>query len=291
MRQPPPDPSPAGHAYVDGVFVPAREARVSAFDRGFLMADGVYEVAAVLDGRLVDNDAHLDRLDRSLAALDLPSPVSRAALIAIEHELVARDGVREGLIYMQVTRGPAEREFAFPDTPRPTLVAFGQKKAILDSPAARAGIRAIAAPDIRWGRRDIKSIALLAQAMARQDARRAGADEAFLVEDGAITEGAASTVFAVTPAGELVTRPLSRAVLAGCTRARVLEGARAVGLPVSERALTVADVLAASECFIASATAFVTPVVALDGRPIGAGRPGPLAQRLRALYIEKVRAA
>ena len=277
--------------YVNGAYVPAAEARVSAFDRGFLFADGVYEVAAVLDGRLVDNDAHLDRLERSLSAIELALPVSRGELVAIEREIVARNGLREGLVYMQATRGAADRDFAFPAGAAPTLVAFAQPRTIVDAPAARAGVSAISTSDLRWARRDIKSIALLAQVLAKQAARRAGAAEAFMVENEMITEGASSTVFIVTGAGEIVTRALSQALLPGCTRAAVMTLAREHGLAVAERAFSVADVHAAAECFITSATTFVTPVVALDGRPIGDRRPGPLAQRLRALYIEAARAA
>lgn len=286
-----------GTVYVNGAFLPADEARVSVFDRGFLFADGVYEVAAVLDGRLVDNDAHLDRLERSLAAIDLAMPIARRDLVALQKEIVARNGLREGLVYMQVTRGAADRDFAFPAGRKPTLVLFAQSKTMTDSPAAASGVRAISTPDLRWARRDIKSIALLAQALAKEQARRAGCAEAFMVENaddgegGTITEGASSNVFILTRAGEIVTRELSNALLPGCTRAAVLALARQQDLRVVERAFSVAEAKAAAECWITSATTFVMPVVALDGAPIGDGRPGPMARRLRALYFETARRA
>lgn len=280
-----------GTVYVNGAYLPADEARVSVFDRGFLFADGIYEVAAVLDGRLVDNGAHLDRLERSLAAIDLALPIARPELVAVQKEIVARNGLREGLVYMQVTRGAADRDFAFPSGVRSTLVVFAQPKTMTDSPVAASGVRAISTPDLRWARRDIKSIALLAQVLAKQQARRAGCAEAFMVEDGMITEGASSNVFILTRAGEIVTRELSNALLPGCTRAAVLALAREQELRVIERAFSVAQAQAAAECWITSATTFVMPVVALDGAIIGDGRPGPMAMRLRALYFETARRA
>ncbi len=276
--------------YVNGAFVAADEARISVFDRGFLFADGVYEVAAIIDGRLVDNDAHLDRLERSLSAIAIDAPLSRARLVEAQREIVARNGLREGLVYMQVTRGAAERDFAFPADTRPTLVMFTQAKNAVDAPAAKTGIRAISLPDLRWARRDIKSIALLAQVLAKQQAKAAGAGEAILVEDGFITEGASSSVFIITRAGEILTRGLSQQILPGCTRAALLTLAAERSLPLVERAFSVDEAKAAAECFISSATTFVMPVVLLDDAPIGDGKPGPLAQRLRALYIEHARA-
>ena len=272
--------------FVDGAYVERKNALVSVFDRGFLFADGIYEVCAVLDGKLVDNDAHLARLDRSLAAIELACPLSHAEIVAMQRELVARNALREGLIYMQVTRGVADRDFAFPEGATPTFVAFAQHKRIIGAPAAETGVAAISVPDLRWARRDIKSIALLAQVLAKQAARKAGAAEAFMVEDGFVTEGASSTAFIVTKADEIVTRPLSNALLPGCTRQAILALARERGMKLVERAFTVEEAFGAAECFFTSATAFVMPVVALDGRTIGEGRPGPATRRLRELYIE-----
>ena len=275
--------------FVDGAYVERKDARVSIFDRGFLFADGIYEVSAVLDGKLVDNSAHLARLDRSLAAIELACPMSHAEIVAMQRELVARNALREGLIYMQVTRGVADRDFAFPEGATPTFVAFAQHKRIIGAPAAETGVAAISVPDLRWARRDIKSIALLAQVLAKQAARKAGAAEAFMVEDGFVTEGASSTAFIVTKADEIVTRPLSNALLPGCTRQAILALARERGMKLVERAFTIEEACEADECFFTSATAFVMPVVSLDGRTIGQGRPGPATRRLRELYIAAAR--
>ena len=275
--------------FVDGAYVERKDARVSIFDRGFLFADGIYEVSAVLDGKLVDNSAHLARLDRSLAAIELACPMSHAEIVAMQRELVARNALREGLIYMQVTRGVADRDFAFPEGATPTFVAFAQHKRIIGAPAAETGVAAISVPDLRWARRDIKSIALLAQVLAKQAARKAGAAEAFMVEDGFVTEGASSTAFIVTKADEIVTRPLSNALLPGCTRQAILALARERGMKLVERAFTIEEACEADECFFTSATAFVMPVVSLDGRTIGQGRPGPATRRLRDLYIAAAR--
>jgi len=276
--------------FVDGVYVAREQARVSVFDRGFLFADGVYEVCAVLEGRLVDNDAHLARLARSLDAIELQCPLPSGEIVAMQRELVARNNLREGLIYMQITRGAADRDFAFPENAKPTLVAFAQAKRIIGSPQADAGVAAISVPDLRWARRDIKSIALLAQVLAKQAARKAAATEAFMVEDGLVTEGASSSAFIVTKSGEIVTRQLSSALLPGCTRQAVLTLARERGMKLVERAFAVEEAYDAEECFFTSASAFVMPVVLVDGRKIGDGAPGPATRRLRELYIEAARA-
>ena len=277
--------------YVNGAFLPRQDAKISVFDRGFLFADGIYEVCAVLDGRLVDNASHLERLERSTSAIELPLPLSRKEIVDMQRELVARNGVQEGLVYMQVTRGAADRDFAFPGETSPTLVAFTQKKTIIGAPAAKAGVSVISTPDIRWARRDIKSVALLAQVLAKQAARRAGSAEAFMVEDGFVTEGSSSTAFIVTQAGEIVTRPLSTALLPGCTRKAVLRLAQERGMTIVERAFTIAEAQAAAECFFTSATAFVMPVIAIDGVTVGQGAPGPATLRLREIYIETARAS
>ena len=276
--------------YVNGAFVDRAHAQVSVFDRGFLFADGIYEVCAVLDGKLIDNDAHLARLERSLGEIELTSPLTRGAIVAVQRELVARNNIAEGLIYMQVTRGAADRDFAFPDTAPPTFVAFAQAKKIIGSPQAETGVAAISVPDLRWARRDIKSVALLAQVLAKQAACKAGAAEAFMVEDGFVTEGSSSTAFIVTNAGEIVTRPLSNTVLPGCTRLAILKLAQERTMRLVQRAFSVDEAHAAAECFFTSATAFVMPVVTLDGKPIADGKPGPATRRLRELYIEAARA-
>jgi D-alanine transaminase len=276
--------------FVNGAFVPEEEARVSIMDRGFLFADGIYEVSAVLDGHLVDNDAHLARLDRSLAAIRIPNPHDTKAWTALQQELIRRNRLTEGLVYLQVTRGAAERDFAFPEASRPTVVLFTQAKTVAAAPAAETGVAVITVPDLRWKRRDIKSVGLLAQVLAKQAAREAGVAEAWMVEDGTVTEGSSSTAFIITGDGRIVTRPMSQAVLPGITRQAVLRLAGETGLVLEERPFTPGEALEATEAFYTSASSLVMPVVAIDGRAIGDGRPGRLTRRLRALYLEAARA-
>lgn len=275
-------------AYVNGEFLPLEEAKVPVMDRGFLFADGIYEVAAVLGGRLVDNEAHLARLDRSLGEIRIANPHSSAEWTRLEEELVRRNGVEEGLVYMEVTRGVADRDFAFPKDATPTVVMFTQAKSITCDPKAESGAKVITVPDLRWKRRDIKSVALLAQVLAKQAAAEAGVSEAWMVEDGFVTEGGSSTAFIIA-GGKIVTRPLSTALLPGITRLSVMRLAQENGLTVEERLFTVDEAHAADEAFYTSASAFVMPVVAIDGRPVGEGRPGPMTKRLRALYLEMAR--
>jgi len=278
-------------AYVSGSFVPLSEARISVLDRGFLFADGVYEVCAVLEGKLIDNPSHLKRLERSLGEIALPSPETPDRIEAIQRELVARNGLENGLLYLQLTRGAAaERDFAFPAEVKPTLVMFTVAKDIIQAPAAKKGIAVITVPDIRWSRRDIKSVALLAQVLAKQAAAQAGAGEAWMVEDGMVTEGSSSTAFIVTTEDILVTRENSTSVLPGCTRQAVLALAEEQKLKIELRPFTVQEAQLAKEAFITSATTFVQPVVAIDGQLVGGGEPGPLARRLRELYIDFARA-
>ncbi len=270
---------------VDGAWLPEGEARVSVFDRGFLFADAVYEVTAVVGGRLVDYPGHAARLSRSLLALGIPFPASGERLLALHREIVARNELAEGLVYLQVSRGAAERDFVVRPDLSPTLVMFTQAKAILADPKAEAGLAVVTLPDERWGRRDIKTVQLLHSSLMKTEARARGADDALLVEDGLVTEASSANVHIVTATGVLVTRDLGRALLPGITRASVLDLARGAGLPVEERAFTPDEARAAAECFITSATSFVLPVVRIDGAPVGDGRPGPVTRRLRALYV------
>jgi D-alanine transaminase len=271
--------------YVNGSYVPEEEAKVSVFDRGFLFADGVYEVTSVLEGKLIDLPGHLERLRRSLAELALPVPATDEEIEAMHRELMARNGLTEGMIYMQVTRGAAERDFAYPPEPVPSLVAFTQAKDIVASPAARAGLKVITVPDLRWARRDIKTVQLLAPSMCKMMAKQAGADDAWMVEDGFVTEGTSNNAYIVRRDGIIVTRDLSHAILHGITRAAVLGFAREAQMRVEERPFTVEEAKDAAEAFVTSASSFVTPVVEIDGRPVGDGRPGPVAARLREIYI------
>ena len=276
--------------FLNGAFVPAAEARIPVMDRGFLFADGIYEVSAVLEGSLVDNAAHLARLDRSLEAIGIANPYGVAQWTRLQDELVGRNTLTEGVVYLQVTRGVAERDFHYAASLAPTTVMFTQARPIVASPLAVTRARGITVPDLRWQRRDIKSIGLLAQVMAKRQAAEAGAAEAFMVEDGIVTEGASSTAFIITATGALVTRPLSTAVLAGITRQAVLRLAQDHGLALEDRAFSVEEARRASEVFFTSASTIVVPVVALDDATIGSGRPGPLASRLRELYLDLARA-
>ncbi len=277
--------------YLDGTFLPAAHARISVMDRGFLFADGIYEVSAVLDGRLVDNEAHLARLGRSLTAIAIDNPHSAEDWLRIQTELVRRNGLGEGIVYIQVTRGVAERDFGYAEDLRPTVVMFTQTKTIVDAAVQRTGARVVTRPDLRWARRDIKSVGLLAQVMAKRDAAAAGASEVFMIEDGTITEGGSSTVFIITREGAIVTRPLSNAVLPGITRQAVMRLAAEAGLRLEVRAISVDQASAAREVFFTSASNFVVPVVAIDDRAIGNGRPGPHSRRLMELYVGAVRAS
>ena len=279
-------------AYVHGAFVPLSEAKVSILDRGFLFADGIYEVAAVLDGKLVDSASHLARLERSVGEIGLALPESLARIEELQKELVARNQLDQGMVYLQVTRGADKgRDFPFPKGDvRPTLVMFVTAKTIVDAPSAKAGIAVITVPDIRWERRDIKSVALLAQVLAKQAAAAAGASEAWMVEDGHVTEGGSSTAFILTRDDVIVTRPNSNAILPGCTRKAVVKLAEERQLKVEERLFTVAEALAAKEAFITSASSFVQPVVSIDGKPVGDGKVGPVATRLREIYVDFARA-
>ena len=278
-------------AYVNGSFVPLSDAKVSILDRGFLFADGIYEVAAVLDGRLVDNASHLARLKRSVGEIALELPESLERIEEIEKELVARNKLESGLVYIEVTRGAdTGRDFAFPKGVKPTLIMFVTVKDIINAPSAKSGIAVITVPDIRWERRDIKSVALLAQVLAKQAAAAAGAGEAWMIEDGKVTEGGSSSAFIVTQDDVLVTRQNGSEILPGCTRKAVVRLAEERQLHVEERAFTVTEALAAKEAFITSASSFVQPVVSIDGKPVGNGKPGAMASRLREIYIDFARA-
>jgi D-alanine transaminase len=278
-------------AYVNGSFLPIADAKVSILDRGFLFADGIYEVAAVLEGKLIDNASHLARLQRSVGEISLTLPETTERIQEIQKELVARNNLVEGLVYLEVTRGAdKDRDFAFPKGVKPTLVMFTSVKN-LNGPGAGAGVSVITVPDIRWPRRDIKSVALLAQVLAKQAAAEAGAGEVWMIEDDMVTEGGSSSAFILTHDDVLVTRHNSPAILPGCTRKAVVALAEERQLRVEQRPFTVAEAVAAKEVFITSATAFVQGVVSIDGKTVGGGKPGPMTGRLRNIYIEFARAS
>ena len=276
--------------YVNGECLPEEAAKISVFDRGFLFADAVYEVTSVLEGHLVDNRGHLARLRRSLEALRIPMPLGEDEIEAVQRTLIERNRLQNGIVYLQVTRGAADRDFPYPREAKPSLVMFTQARPLIDVPAARTGIKVISVPDIRWARRDIKTVGLLAQVMAKQAALDAGVHDAWFVQDGKITEGSSNNAYIVSAAGNIVTRRLGNEILHGVTRATVLELSQQSNIVVEERAFTLEEAFAAREAFVSSASIFVLPVVEIDGRRIGSGEPGPTARRLRALYIEAARA-
>ena len=274
-------------AYVNGSYVPLSEAKVSILDRGFLFADGIYEVAAVLDGKLIDNASHLARLERSVGEIELALPVSVAQIEVIQRELIKRNNLVNGMVYLEVTRGAdTGRDFAFPKGVTPTLVMFTSVKDIINAPSAKTGIGVITVPDLRWTRRDIKSVALLAQVLAKQAAAIAGAGEAWMIEDGKVTEGGSSSCFILTQDDVIVTRQNGSEILPGCTRKAVVALAEERQLRVEERAFTIEEALAAKEAFVTSATVFVQAVVSIDGKKVANGKPGPMTDRLREIYVD-----
>ncbi len=272
--------------YVNGEFVSESSASISIFDRGLLFGDAIYEVWSVLDGKLIDSNAHLARLHRCLGEVGIEQPISDGEILSVAKELVARNCVEEGLVYMQVTRGVADRDFLPPDEITPTIFSFSQARPVANSKASRDGLRVITMPEIRWQRRDIKSTILLASCLAKTAAHGAGVDDAWFVEDGYITEGTSNNAHIISRSDEIITRPISNEILAGCTRAAVLRLADENGLKVEERAFTVEETYRAAEAFITSASMLVTGVVEIDGNRLSNGKPGVLTGRLRETYIE-----
>ena len=272
--------------YINGEFVSEVDAKVSIMDRGYLFADGVYEVSAVLNGKMVDNDSHLQRLQRSLDELDLRSPISNTEIEEIQKSLIERNNLQEGIIYVQITRGVAERDFLWPEDITPTLVMFTQEKNLRHPPLAEKGASIILVPDIRWQRRDIKSISLLAQAMAKHAARKAGADDAWMVESGYVTEGSSTNAFIVTTDGTLVTPDLTNKILHGITRRAILRLAAEKNLTIEERPFTPEEAYNAAEAFATGSSFFVFPIVKIDGHILSNGVPGPVTNTLRQLYID-----
>lgn len=278
--------------YLNGEYVAENEAKVSIFDRGFLMADGVYEVTSVLDGKLVDFDGHAVRLERSLGELGMNNPITKDELLAVHRELVTRNDVVDGGVYLQITRGaPADRDFAFPDpeTTPCTVVLFTQSKpGVTESPASKAGIKVISIADERWGRRDIKTVQLLYPSMGKMMAKAAGCDDAWMVEDGFVTEGTSNNAY-IVKGNKIITRALSNDILHGITRAAVLRFAQEAQMEVEERNFTIDEAKEADEAFITSATMFVNGVVEIDGAQIGDGVPGHVSKRLREIYLDESR--
>jgi D-alanine transaminase len=279
-------------AYVNGRYVPHGEAAVHIEDRGYQFADGVYEVTAVVNGKLVDNEGHTVRLERSLGELQIDMPMSRAALEVVLNETVRRNGVRFGMVYMQITRGVAKRNHPFPENIRPALVVTAKRAPLMLDPDAVPGGRAITMPDIRWGRCDIKTVALLPNVLAKQKALEAGAYEAWLVDDdGFVTEGTSTNAWILDREGRLITRPLSNNILGGITRQTMLRLARENDIEVVERPFTVEEAKAAREAFITSTTNFLKPITQIDDAVIGNGEPGETSRRMLGLYAAYCREA
>jgi len=273
--------------YVNGEYLPAEDAKISIFDRGFIFGDGVYEVVPVIESRLVDKQYFLDRLNRSLGELSITWPCTEDEYIAVMNQLIERNSLDEGYVYSQVTRGAADRDFPFPAHAVPSFVAFTTAAELLENSAAETGIAVATTADLRWKRRDIKSVNLLAQVLAKQDAVTNGATEGWMVEDGFVTEGVSSSAYIVKD-GVVITRPLSNLILPGIRRRTLLEIAVKANIEINERAFTIEEALQADEAFISSATSITLAVVSIDGQSIGEGVPGPITTRLRELYKARV---
>jgi len=274
-------------AYVNGRYLAHRDARVHVEDRGYQFADGCYEVVAMRNGVFIDAALHLQRLRRSLAALRIDFPMKDASLMVVMNEVARRNLVREGFVYLQITRGVAPRDFAFPSKSQPSLVMTARSKLLVDPKLMASGIKIITIPDQRWARPDIKSVSLLPNALGKEAAKQAGAYEAWQVErDGNVTEGTSSNAWIVTKAGEVLTRQADQGILNGVTRLGLLRVIAASGLQLRERPFSVAEAKDAAEALLTSSTNFVVPIVRIDDAPIGNGKPGPLAKTLAASYAE-----
>ena len=274
--------------YVNGEYLPEDEAKVSVFDRGFLFADAVYEVTSILGGKILAFDGHAKRLQRSLDELQMQNPISTEDLLEVHRQLVKRNELVEGMIYLQISRGnPGDRDFAFPsDDVTPTIVLFTQTANLLNSPKIATGMKVISVEDQRWARRDIKTTQLLFPSMAKMMAKAAGVDDAWLVEGGHVTEGSSNNAYIVKD-GKIITRNLGNEILHGITRAAVLAYAKAAQMQIEERPFTIEEAKNADEAFITSASTFVMPVVEIDGVVLGDGKPGKSAARLREIYLDE----
>ena len=273
--------------YVNGEFIAKEDAKISIFDRGFIFGDGVYEVVPVINNQLVDKEYFLDRLERSLNEIQIAWPCSKEEYIKVLEDLVTKNQLTEGIVYTQVTRGVAARDFPFPIGVKPSFVAFTSVMELLENPQATKGINVVTTPDLRWKRRDIKSLNLLGQCLAKQDAVAKGAAEGWMVEDGYVTEGVSSSAYIVKN-NKIITRPLSNEILPGIRRRTILEIATETGIEYKERLFTVTEALEADEAFISSATTIALAVVKIDGQTIGTGEPGPITCQLRDLYKIRV---
>ena len=272
--------------HLNGALLPLADAHISPLDRGFLFAHAAYEVTAVYGGRFVDLEGHIARLERTLAGISIPNPHSSEGWENLHRELIAHNDLVEGLVYLQVTGGAYDaRDFAGPQSFTPTVFAYADTKPLIGA-SAREGVAAVFLDDSRWKKRDMKTTQLLSQALAYRAAKGQGAETALMVEDGLVTEAASANAWIVTQEGEIITRDLSPSILSGITRAGVMKLREAGEFTITERAFTPEEVVNAAEVFTSSAGAMVAPVVVVDGRPVGDGRPGPVTRKIQKLYYE-----
>ena len=272
--------------FVNDKFINETKAKVSIFDRGFLFADAVYEVTAIIDGKILEWNGHIKRLKRSLNELDIKMPIETNELLDIHYKLIEKNNLIEGLIYLQISRGEDDRSFDYPDSNvKPTIVLFTQVKSLQESNLSKNGMKVISVPDIRWARRDIKTVQLLAPSMCKMMAKKSNKDDAWMVQDGFVTEGTSNNAHIITKDNVLVTRNLSNDILAGVTRRSILKYAKEAQIKVEERPFTIEEAKNASEAFVSSATTFIGPVVEIDNKIIGNGKPGKQSLRLREIYI------
>ncbi len=272
--------------FVNDEFINETKAKVSIFDRGFLFADAVYEVTAIIDGKILEWNGHIKRLKRSLNELDIKMPIETNELLDIHYKLIEKNNLIEGLIYLQISRGEDDRSFDYPDSNvKPTIVLFTQVKSLQESNLSKNGMKVISVPDIRWARRDIKTVQLLAPSMCKMMAKKSNKDDAWMVQDGFVTEGTSNNAHIITKDNVLVTRNLSNDILAGVTRRSILKYAKEAQIKVEERPFTIEEAKNASEAFVSSATTFIGPVVEIDNKIIGNGKPGKQSLRLREIYI------
>ena len=274
--------------YVNGKFLNESEAKVSVFDRGFLFADAVYEVTAIIDNKILEWDGHIKRLQRSLNELGMNLPIKASELLDIHYNLISKNNLTEGLIYLQITRGEDDRSFDYPDEGvKQTIVLFTQVKSLQESNLAKNGLKVISVPDMRWGRRDIKTVQLLAPSMCKMMAKKSNKDDAWMIQDGFVTEGTSNNAYIITKNNVLITRNLSNDILAGVTRRSILKYAKEAQIKIEERPFTIEEAKNASEAFVSSATTFIGPVVEIDNIKIGDGKPGKQSLRLREIYIQE----
>ena len=273
--------------YVNGEYLNEKDAKISVFDRSFLFADAVYEVTTIVDRKILEWEGHYTRLLRSLNELEIPIPLSEEELIDIHRNLISKNSLDEGIVYLQISRGIADRDFNYPENCTPSIVLFTQDKSFSESIGAKNGIKIITVPDIRWARRDIKTVQLLGPSMCKMMAKKAGKDDAWMVENGFVNEGTSNNAHIITKDEVLITRNTSNSILAGVTRASILKYADNEGIKIIERPFSVQEALNAKEAFISSASQFVCPVIEIDNIKINDGKPGKISKELRDIYINQ----